>query len=411
MEHTKPITPVKNRIVSLDVLRGFALLGILTMNIIIFALPFMHYANPSVAGELQGLNKWEFDFNYVFCNLRFMSIFSILFGAGVVLFTQKAARFANNLAERQLHYFRNFWLFVFGLLHAYLIWHGDILVMYAICSTWVYLYRKQSPKTLFIWAVALIVFNTLIYFGFDQLIKLIPEDMYDQVCEEGWNISAEKLSEETLAYRGTWQQQMSYRLSYAFKAQSLIFFFGFHTTALMLIGMALYKLNILNAGKSNAFYLKMLVIGLLIGLPIAIFGLQQNYANEWSCDFSMLRGSLYGILSSLPMALAYIAFIMLLCKSSIKQVLFNWLAPVGKMALTNYLMQSIIATTIFYGHGLGLFGNYGRAELYLFVFGIWFFQIIFSHFWMRYFLFGPFEWLWRSLTYCKLQPMRKAKLQ
>ena len=268
MEHTKPITPVKNRIVSLDVLRGFALLGILTMNIIIFALPFMHYANPSVAGELQGLNKWEFDFNYVFCNLRFMSIFSILFGAGVVLFTQKAARFANNLAERQLHYFRNFWLFVFGLLHAYLIWHGDILVMYAICSTWVYLYRKQSPKTLFIWAVALIVFNTLIYFGFDQLIKLIPEDMYDQVCEEGWNISAEKLSEETLAYRGTWQQQMSYRLSYAFKAQSLIFFFGFHTTALMLIGMALYKLNILNAGKSNAFYLKMLVIGLLIGLPI-----------------------------------------------------------------------------------------------------------------------------------------------
>ena len=155
----------------------------------------------------------------------------------------------------------------------------------------------------------------------------------------------------------------------------------------------------------------MLVIGLLIGLPIAIFGLQQNYANEWSCDFSMLRGSLYGILSSLPMALAYIAFIMLLCKSSIKQVLFNWLAPVGKMALTNYLMQSIIATTIFYGHGLGLFGNYGRAELYLFVFGIWFFQIIFSHFWMRYFLFGPFEWLWRSLTYWKLQPMRKAKLQ
>jgi len=175
----------------------------------------------------------------------------------------------------------------------------------------------------------------------------------------------------------------------------------------MLIGMALYKLNILNAGRSKAFYLKMLAIGLLIGLPLSILGLQQNYIHEWSCSFSPYKGSIYGQLSSLPMALAYIALIMLLCKSRLKQVLFNWLAPVGKMALTNYLMQSIIATTIFYGHGLGLFGNYGRAELYLFVFGIWVFQIIFSHFWMRYFQFGPFEWLWRSLTYWKLQPMRK----
>jgi len=408
MKHTNTISPVKNRILSLDVLRGFALLGILTMNIIIFALPMMHYANPMVAGDLQGADKWVFNFNYVFANLRFMSIFAMLFGAGVVLFTEKATqRAGNELASRQLHYFRNFWLFIFGVLHAYLIWHGDILMMYALCSIWVYLYRVQKPITLFIWAAALIVFNIFMFYGLDFLFKLFPDDVYNELCDESWYVSQEKLFEEIKAYRGGWLQQMEYRLTNAFKNQFMIIFFGWHTTALMLIGMAMYKLDILTARRSNAFYIKMLIACLAIGLPLALFGLQQNYAHQWSCEFSMLKSNIYVILSSLPMGLAYVAIIMLLCKSRFKQVLFNWLAPVGKMALTNYLMQSILATGIFYGHGLGLFGNYGRAELYLFVMGIWVFQILFSYVWMKRFQFGPFEWLWRSLTYWKIQPMRK----
>lgn len=411
MKHTNTITPVKNRILSLDVLRGFALLGILTMNIIIFALPMMHYANPMVVGELQAVDKWVFNFNYVFANLRFMSIFAMLFGAGVVLFTEKATmRAGNELASRQLHYFRNFWLFIFGVLHAYLIWHGDILAMYALCSIWVYLYRKQSPKSLFIWAAVLIAFNTIMFYGFDFLIKLLPDDMYTEFCEEGWNVNPEKLLAETTAYRGSWLQQMEYRITNAFKNQFLILFFGWQTTALMLIGMALYKLDILTAKRSKAFYLKMLIVCLTIGLPLALFGLQQNYAHQWSCEFSMLKSNIYVFLSSIPTALAYVALIMLLCKSRFKQILFNWLAPVGKMALTNYLMQSIIATGIFYGHGLGLFGHYGRAELYLFVVGIWVFQILFSNWWMKRFQFGPFEWLWRSLTYWKIQAMRKNRI-
>lgn len=190
--------------------------------------------------------------------------------------------------------------------------------------------------------------------------------------------------------------------------QVMTLFFGWHTTALMLIGMALYKLDILTAKKSTSFYVKMLVAGLAIGLTISMVGFYYNEINNWEFMYTSMIGQIFVNFSSLPMALVYISIIMLLCKSKIKQVLFNWLAPVGKMALTNYLMTSIIATTIFYGHGFGLFGNYGRSELYLFVFGIWIFQIIFSHYWMRYFQFGPFEWLWRSLTYWKLQPMRKS---
>jgi len=404
-----PITPIKNRILSLDVLRGFALLGILTMNIIIFALPFVYYSNPLAGGEPGLMDKWVFSFNYVFCNLRFMSIFSILFGAGIVLFTQNATRKSDVHKARELHYVRNFWLLIFGLLHAYLIWYGDILAMYAICSIWLYLFRNKSPKTLLIWAGSLIAINALFLYGSNQALQFAPEEVISDMCEKQWFGTEESLQKEIDVYRGGWVQQMSHRVSFAFKSQMNLLFFGGHTTALMLIGMALFKLNILTAKKSKAFYVKMLLISLAIGLPASIFWLNQNNVLGWSCD-SLLKGLIYVSLSSLPMALAYIAIIMLLCKSKFNQVLFNWLAPVGKMALTNYLMQSLIATSIFYGHGLGLFGNYGRAELCLFVVGIWIFQIIFSHYWMRYFLFGPFEWLWRSLTYWKLQPMRKLKL-
>jgi len=279
--------------------------------------------------------------------------------------------------------------------------------MYSICAVWLYLFRNKSPKTLLIWAASLIIFNLLLFYGSNESLKFAPEEVLSEMCSDQWDVDPASLQEETSAYRSGWLQQMSYRVSSAFENQKNLFFIGWHTTALMLIGVALYKLDILTAKRSKTFYAKMLVATLIIGLPLSLFGLQQNYANGWSCDFSFLMGLFYTSLSSLPMALAYIAIIMLLCKSKIKQVLFSWLAPVGKMALTNYLMQSIIATTIFYGHGFGLFGNYGRAGLYFFVFGIWVFQIIFSHYWMHYFQFGPFEWLWRSLTYWKLQPMRK----
>ena len=137
---------LENRIHSLDLLRGFAVLGILIMNITSFSQINMAYMNPKIGAGLEGYNQYFHAFNFIFADTRFMSIFSILFGAGVVLFTQRIEAKGERVAA--LHYRRMFWLLLFGLIHAYFIWAGDILVAYAICGSLVFFFRKKSIRTL-----------------------------------------------------------------------------------------------------------------------------------------------------------------------------------------------------------------------------------------------------------------------
>ena len=217
------------------------------------------------------------------------------------------------------------------------------------------------------------------------------------------------VAEEKAAYRGSWLEQMPKRMETAIGLQTFIFLFnlGWHITGLMLVGMALYKNKVLTAERSRSFYRRLMAVGFGLGLIIGIIGLIQNYAQDWSCEYSFFIGSQFNFWGSLPMALGYVGLLMLLCKSRIVNTLKKWLAPVGRMALTNYLLQSVIATFIFYGHGLGLYGKISRAEQWLFVLGIWAFEIVFSRWWLKRFKFGPFEWLWRSLSYWKIQPLKK----
>lgn len=401
---TQP-TQAANRIISLDILRGFALLGILIMNMTSFAMPGAHYLNPMVEGLLEGADKWAFYFSQLFANQKFMSLFSMLFGAGIILMTQRIEQQGKSAATR--HYFRNFWLLLFGLFHAYIIWHGDILVQYALCSIWLFLFRKKSPKTLFIWAAIFLIINLLIGLSGGIAIPYMSSADVADMCAS-WQPNTEALVTETTAYRGPWFEHFPYRSKTAFGLETTIFLLGlgWQITGLMLIGMGLFKANILTAERSISFYKKMMLLGFSIGLVFGFYGLQQNYAHNWSCEYSFLIGSQWNFLGSVPMALGYIGMIMWLCKSAFLPILKKWLAPFGRMALTNYLMQSIIATFIFYGHGLGLFGTVGRAEQWLYILGIWLFQIIFSKWWLGRFKFGPLEWLWRSLTYWKIQSIK-----
>jgi len=146
------ITPTQSnqRIISLDILRGFALLGIFIMNMTSFSMVSANYSNPMAEGALQGEDEYAFIFSQLFANQKFMSLFSILFGAGIILMTSRMEAQGKSAATR--HYFRNFWLLLIGLTHAYGIWAGDILVQYAMCSVWVYLFRNKTPKALFTWA-------------------------------------------------------------------------------------------------------------------------------------------------------------------------------------------------------------------------------------------------------------------
>ena len=178
----------------------------------------------------------------------------------------------------------------------------------------------------------------------------------------------------------------------------------------MLVGMALFKWGVLTAQRSNKFYLHSMIVGFVIGFPVVTYGVIENFAADWAMEFSMFLGWQYNYWGSLFVSLGYISLVMLLCKIDQLHKLTKPLAAVGRLALTNYLLQTLICTTIFYGHGFGLFGKLERTGQILILIGVWIFQLIFSSLWLRYFRFGPAEWLWRSLTYLKIQSIRN-KLQ
>jgi uncharacterized protein len=398
-----------DRILSLDILRGFAVLGILIMNMIAFSMVSANYTNPWAEGPLTGADLYWFYFTQLFANQKFMSIFSILFGAGVVLMAEKLEAISKRSAKR--HYLRNFWLLVLGMIHAYVFWFGDILVAYALCSIWVYLFRKKTVKTLFIWAGALLFIEWGLTLFFGTSMSFWPPESLEALCES-YLPTREAMDAEIEGYRGSWSEQFPYRKSMAMVLQTTVFFtqFMWRVTALMLIGMALYKSGVIVGKKAKRFYTKLFIIGFSLGIVLGVVGLIQNTMHHWECTYSFFQGTLFNSIGSVPMALSYIALVMLASYGRWKSVLEKWIAPVGRMALTNYLMQTLIATTLFYGHGFGLFGSASRSEHWMYIVPIWIFQILFSRWWLETFKFGPMEWLWRSLTYMQILPIRKDRI-
>jgi uncharacterized protein len=178
--------------------------------------------------------------------------------------------------------------------------------------------------------------------------------------------------------------------------------------AFMFFGMYLYKKRVLTGERSKKFFLGMMIAGYAVGLSLNYF----NLRTVLNLNFDMTRMAdemyinIYQV-RRLFLTVGHLSLIMLVYKSGIVPVFFKALSKVGQMAFSNYLMQSILCSLIFYGYGLSWFGGLQRYELYIVMAGLWLFQIAFSNLWLQYFRFGPFEWLWRSLTYWKRQPMKK----
>ncbi|MEM7799381.1 MAG: DUF418 domain-containing protein [Chloroflexota bacterium] len=396
-------TQPKERIIALDFLRGFALLGILLMNIQGFAMPKAAYFNPTAYGDLSGINYWVYTLSHVLADSKFMTIFSILYGAGIILITQKLEERGERSAG--LHYRRTFWLLVIGLAHAYLMWYGDILVAYALVAFVVFFFRKLSPRWLIIWGIVILGLGSgLSLFTGSGLSFFPPEVRAD--LQADWAPSAEAMAEEIRLYQGGWLSNMAHRVPASIEMQTTAFFFWgmWRAGGLMLIGMALFKLGVLTARRSTTFYRNMLIIGFLVGLPLVIYGLTSSFASGWSLEYARFVGNQFNYWGSLGVSLAYIAAVMLIAKSGIGQGLVARFAAVGRTALSNYLLQTVLSTLIFYGIGLGFFGEVERIGQFLIVLGIWAFQLIVSPIWLRYYRFGPVEWVWRSLTYGKPQP-------
>lgn len=400
-------TSPEERILSIDLLRGFAVLGILIMNIQNFSMIGAAYINPAAFGDLNGINKWVWIFSHVFADSKFMSIFSMLFGVGIIIFSERALEKGRRAGP--LHYRRNFWLLIFGMIHAYLIWSGDILVAYSLCAFLAFVFRKLKPKTLLISSILFFIIPIVFTLGSGMTIEHWPEESYNQNMQS-WVPDAEKVDSEIKAYQGNFLEHMEQRVPSTVFMQTFLFFWQtfWRVMSMMLLGMALYKLGIISASKSRLFYLKMALISLAIGYFLSASGIVMNYRHNWSMEFSMFAGNMYNYIGSVASALGYIALVMLLAKSVKFVKLKTIVSSVGKMAFTNYILMSIIATFIFYGHGLGLFGKVERTDQILIVLAIWIILLVVSPLWLKKYQYGPLEWLWRVLTYRQKQPMKRV---
>jgi uncharacterized protein len=389
------------RFVAMDVLRGFVLLGILVMNIQSFAMPFSAYMNPTSYGDLTGSNLWVWIFGHVFFDQKFMTIFAMLFGAGVLLMTARAGDEAGPIHRRRM-----LWLVLFGVAHGHLLWYGDILYAYGMCGLLAYLFRDRSPRALIAIAAVLILAGCLINVGLGAIAP--PEEM-TKMRDEMWRPTADVLSRELAAYRGGFLAQMRHRSPESLKFELFYFFmlFIWKILGLMLLGMALLKLDVFTARRPPAVYARMAAGGLAIGLPIVIYGMRQNFAHGWSVEYSLFTGGNYNYFGSLFVSFGYVGLFMWIVSRGVLPALTARLAAVGRMAFSNYIFQTLAATTIFYGHGFGLFGSVDRTGQLAFVFAIWAVQLIVSPIWLRRYRFGPLEWMWRSLTYGRKQPMRR----
>lgn len=400
-----PVT-AGERIVSLDVLRGFAILGILIMNIQSFSMIGAAYLNPTAYGDLTGLNRVVWTLSHLFADMKFITIFSMLFGAGIVLFATRIE--SRGLRPGALHYRRTFWLLLIGLAHGFLLWYGDILAIYALVGFIAYLFWRRSPLALLITGIVVMSVGTLLYLGSGVGITMAPPEALDGV-RAFWSPGAESVAHQLAMMRGSWTEQMSVRVPDMISSLTVVFFMYYlwRTVGMMLIGMALFKWGVLSAERSKRFYAVTAIVGFVVGLPLVWVGIARRFADGWTVPWSFFNGSQYNYWASAFVALAYISVVMLIVKSGVLARCVRTFAAAGRMAFTNYLMQTVICTTLFYGHGLGLFGSVERVHQILIVFAVWIFQLWFSTFWLERFRFGPAEWAWRTLTYLRPQPMRR----
>lgn len=395
----------KARIDSLDTLRGFALLGILVMNIQSFSMPSSAYFDPSSYEDLNGLNFVVWLVGYLFFDLKFMAMFSMMFGAGIVLMSRH--RDAAGLPVAGLHYRRMFWLLIFGLIHAYVIWYGDILVPYAICGMFVFWVRNWSPRRLLAAGLALFIFGSLMHalFGLGaQFSAETAEAMRsDSVAAPG------EQAKEIEAYRGAWVEHFPHRMQGALGFQFFVLpaLFFWRISGLMLLGMAFFKWGVFEAALSKRSYVAMVLFGGGLGLPLVAFGADQAMKHDFDLAHVLGYGAIPNWYGSLGVALMWVGLLMLLCKSEALTRVRNMLSAYGRMAFTNYIGQSLLATFIFYGYGFGLFGSVSRIQQVGVVIAIWSLGLTLSPIWLRRFRFGPLEWLWRTAVYMKLQPMRR----
>jgi uncharacterized protein len=412
--------------------RGFALCGILLMNILGFSTD-----NSTFFKVLQGPHT-NADYItlgaiFTFFDGTMRGLFSMLFGAGMILFVLGKHERPDGPRVADYYYRRLLWLVLFGVFNAFvLLWEGDILYFYGLAGMLLYPFRKSSPKLLLVLGLFCFFINSGKQLWGWHDIKTTRNNYLAAIAAEK---AHEKLTPEQEEAKGAWpeiekgfkpdEERSKENLSKMHSGYTTIFEYFIPRNAggetwwmyhglwdfvgMMLIGMALLGLGFFSNKLPTSTYVMVLLVGYVVGTTIGYITFKEMYGNpnmtQYIDGWRVPHWVLYD-LRRLLISLGHASFIMLVYRSKVVPWLMKGLANVGQMAFTNYLMQSILCTLFFYGYGLDYYNKFRVHQIYYVVFSIWGLQLIYSSIWLRYFRFGPFEWLWRSLTYGKPQPMR-----
>ncbi len=399
------------RIATLDIVRGVAVIGILAMNIVAFADVPAAYFNPlAQTAAVSTADLVTYAANFILFDGKMRGLFSFLFGASLLLMSETMAL---SLVRRRL-----FWLLLFGAAHFFLIWWGDILITYAAIGFLALAFRNAGRRGLVAAAIVLIAIQFAIYVAMtlysldlqgpvlsgtattDQLRS------WEELTRDTIMPSPERRAEAIALYQGPWSSLVHHQVTEkAFFPVVGIFAFGWETLAYLLLGMAALKSGLMTGAWDDRRYRKWLLTGLAIVLPCYLVALRFLFRSEFSAPVVFMWSFAAASLLRPIMVVAIACLIILATRRG--GALTQRIAAAGRAAFSNYLGTSIVMTGLFYGWGLGLFATLGRAELALIVIAAWGVMLLWSKPWLERYRYGPLEWAWRSLTLWRVQPFRR----
>lgn len=378
-----PLQPVRQRINSLDCARGIAVLGILLLNIIGFALPTAAYLNPAYLGDARLSDKWVWLAMNVFAQGKFLAMFSLLFGASLFMLIPRGSRWIKA---------RLSWLVILGLLHGIFAWDGDILLAYGMVGLvcWHVIYRAEHGPSLLRTGIVLYLI------GVGLLLILAVVNLGGKP-DEYWLPSYSQMMAEThWKTVGGWLAIKQRSGLVANNMIALLLQYGWQLSGLMLIGAALLRNGWLNGQFPRTHYRLVATILLLVGMALQLSSSLLQWHLDWAYRWCSYFLQLPGELSAPLLALGYLALLYGFWPQVSVWRLTGVLQQIGRMSLSCYLLQTLICTTLFY-HLAG-FNAFSRLALVMMVFPIWGCCALASVLWLRYFPQGPVEWAWRRLT-------------
>ncbi|WP_339689120.1 DUF418 domain-containing protein [uncultured Parasphingorhabdus sp.] len=404
------------RYLAMDALRGFAVMGILAINIAAFAQPEMAFVNPLVSSHASGLDLGSWAANFILFDGKMRGLFSLLFGASTALVIERAI--ASGQSAAKVHFFRMFWLAIFGLFHFFFLWIGDILFLYAGSGCVLFLFRNWSAERLIQWGViAYVIGAIMLITSLASMLFLLqeaaqanpPQEVLDKISEIYADLGTlpADVAAETARLQGSFSGILNYNLFEQWSTPLQNLMLGpIETIPLMMIGMGLYKNGFILGQESRATYLKIGLWMMAVSLPLFIAFAGIAYAQGFNTIWMMNITQAWSVLPRLLMIIGYVALLIFITQRFQHSAAIQRVAAAGRAAFSNYLGTSILMTFIFYGWGLGYFEQFGRFELQLFVLGAWTLMLLWSRPWLTRFRYGPLEWLWRSLAKGQAQPMR-----